>query len=495
MPKEDNFIVAIELGSSKVTAIAGRKQPDGAIQVLASAQEPSESFIRKGRINNFNKMTSCIERIKGKLENTLHKSISSTYVGIGGMGMHTVRNTVARTLGEKLLITAEMVDNVKEANQIMPNGDREILDVILQEYRLGTQTVSDPIGIASDNIEGRFLNIIASSSVTKDVRDCFNRAGLNVVGLPISVLTQADAILTEPEKRSGCVFVDMGAETTSVAIYKNNVLRHLAVIPLGGANINRDLCTLQIEDSEAEALKRKYAAAYRDENDAEEEPITLNDGRSVKFEEFSGLAEARMEEIIANINNQIALSKYSKTELIAGIVVTGGASNIKNIDKAFTTFTSFEKLRFVKNLRLQYRVDSKSTAGFNTDGSYNTAIALIEKGEINCCGGDFGTDAGLFNDNAQTTPAHQPSASNIAAGTTVNGQPVTGQTGKPQQTTETAAEKTAEEAEAAEKPAQSRKWIHSFKNSFRKLAKTAGKLVDDNDEGPFSDDSSKKSEK
>ena len=105
MATEDNFIVAIELGSSKVTGVAGRKQPDGAIQVLAFAQEPSTTFIRKGRINNVSKMTQCIISMKDKLEQKMQKSVSRVYVGIGGMGMHTVANTVVRHFDSKVEIT------------------------------------------------------------------------------------------------------------------------------------------------------------------------------------------------------------------------------------------------------------------------------------------------------------------------------------------------------------------------------------------------------
>ena len=105
----DNFIAAIELGSSKVTAIAGCKQPDGAIQILAFAQEPSTTFIRKGRINNISKMTQCLTNMKDKLEKKLQKNISRVYVGIGGMGMHTVANTVVRHFDSKVEVTQEMV--------------------------------------------------------------------------------------------------------------------------------------------------------------------------------------------------------------------------------------------------------------------------------------------------------------------------------------------------------------------------------------------------
>ena len=388
MATEDKFIVAIELGSSKVTGIAGRKQPDGVTQILAFAQEPSTTFIRKGRINNVNKMTQCILNMKEKLEQQLQKSVSRVYVGIGGMGMHTVANTVVKHFDSKVEITQEMVDAMCDENRNTASPDRDILESVPQEYRLGTQVQTDPVGILSDGIEGHFLNIVANQSVREEIRNCFRTAGVAIADLPITVQALADAMLTEPEKRSGCVFVDMGAETTSVAVYKNNLLRHLAVIPLGGANVNRDIMSLQIEDDEAEELKLKYASAIADNSGEKRKPIVLRDGRHIDFDEFSGLVEARMEEIILNIKNQIALSKYDKGQLIGGLVITGGASHLKDIDKAFVRDTQFEKIRFVRNIRIPLRAGE--FGDFNADGDCNSAIALLDKGEMNCCGGSLG---------------------------------------------------------------------------------------------------------
>lgn len=246
MATEDNFIVAIELGSSKVTGVAGRKQPDGAIQVLAFAQEPSTTFIRKGRINNVSKMTQCIISMKDKLEQKMQKSVSRVYVGIGGMGMHTVANTVVRHFDSKVEITQEMIDAMCDENRTSTNSDRDILEAVPQEYHLGTQMQTDPVGILSEGIEGHYLNIVANSTVREEIRNCFRSAGVTIADLPITVQALADVMLTEPEKRSGCVFVDMGAETTSVAVYKNNLLRHLAVIPLGGANITATSCRCRL---------------------------------------------------------------------------------------------------------------------------------------------------------------------------------------------------------------------------------------------------------
>ena len=388
MATEDKFIVAIELGSSKVTGIAGRKQPDGVTQILAFAQEPSTTFIRKGRINNVNKMTQCILNMKDKLEQQLQKSVSRVYVGIGGMGMHTVANTVVKHFDSKVEITQEMVDAMCDENRNTASPDRDILESVPQEYRLGTQVQTDPVGILSDGIEGHFLNIVANQSVREEIRNCFRTAGVAIADLPITVQALADAMLTEPEKRSGCVFVDMGAETTSVAVYKNNLLRHLAVIPLGGANVNRDIMSLQIEDDEAEELKLKYASAIADNSGEKRKPIVLRDGRHIDFDEFSGLVEARMEEIILNIKNQITLSKYDKGQLIGGLVITGGASHLKDIDKAFVRDTQFEKIRFVRNIRIPLRAGEFGE--FNADGDCNSAIALLDKGEMNCCGGSLG---------------------------------------------------------------------------------------------------------
>ena len=139
MAAEDNFYVAIVLGSSKITAVAGRKQPDGAIRVLAYAQEPSGTFIRKGRINNVTKMKQCILNIKEKLEKSLKKSISYTYVGIGGMGMHTVGNTVSRHFAEKTVISQELVDDMLNENKSSASQERDIFEVRSEERRVGKE--------------------------------------------------------------------------------------------------------------------------------------------------------------------------------------------------------------------------------------------------------------------------------------------------------------------------------------------------------------------
>lgn len=472
MATEDNFIVAIELGSSKVTGVAGRKQPDGAIQVLAFAQEPSTTFIRKGRINNVSKMTQCIISMREKLEQKMQKSISRVYVGIGGMGMHTVANTVARHFDSKVEITQEMVDAISDENRTSANADRDILESVPQEYHLGAQTTIDPVGILADSIEGHYLNIVANSSVREEIRNCFRTAGVTIADLPITVQALADSMLTEPEKRSGCVFVDMGAETTSVAVYKNNLLRHLAVIPLGGANINRDIMSLQIEDDEAEELKLKYGSAVQEGDSDAHKPIALRDGRTIAYDEFMGLVEARVEEIVLNVKNQISLSNYDVSQLIGGLIVTGGAANIRNIDKAFTRDTKFEKIRFVRSIRIPLR--TPDYPGLNNDGDCNAAIALIDKGEINCCGGDLG-QPDLFDDPKDAEP--EPSAEELAAAEAKKKAEEAEAQRKAEEEARIKAEIDKREREREEREEAKRNRRNKWKNSWKRMSNFFGNLV------------------
>ena len=383
MPTDNNFIVAIELGSSKVTGIAGKKQPDGGIQILAVTQEPSAAFIRKGRINNVMKMKTCIANIKKKLEETLKKSINQTYVGVGGMGMHTVPNKITKNFSDKTMITEDIIDSIHDENLQMQSSERDILEAVTQEYKLGAQTTLEPVGIQTESIEGHFLNVVTKKEVCDNIKTCFHEAGLDVVDIPITFLALAENMLTEQQRLSGCAFVDMGSETTSVAVYKNGILRHLAVIPLGGENITRDIASLQIELSEAEQLKFNFGSALTLENGETHTPIKLQRGDAVSYEEFAGLVEARQEEIIENVAEQIKLSKLDKTQLI------GGTSNMKNIDKAFAKYTGFDNITFVKSINIPLRL-SDAQKNFNKDGAANSAIALIEKGDENCCGGELG---------------------------------------------------------------------------------------------------------
>ncbi len=377
------FIAAIELGSSKVTGIAGRKNSDGSMQVLAYAKEDSSSFIRKGIIYNLDKTAQSLTSIINKLEGDLKNSIAKVYVGIGGQSLRTVRNVVSRDLNEETIISQELVDAICDENLEIPLVDMDILDVAPQEYKIGNNLQADPVGVAGSHIEGRFLNIVARASIKKNLERCFEQAKIEIADLLISPLVTANAVLSESERRSGCALIDFGADTTTISVYKNNILRFLTVLPLGGNSITRDITSMQMEEEEAERLKITFGnVMYEEEESEEAATCQLEDGsRTVELQALNNIIEARAEEIITNVWNQIQLSGYDD-KLLSGIIITGGAANLKNLDTMFRKRTKIEKIRTARSIRNTIHTDSDL---IKKDGTQNTLFGLLFEGKENCC--------------------------------------------------------------------------------------------------------------
>ena len=377
------FIAAIELGSSKVTGIAGRKNSDGSMQVLAYAKEDSSSFIRKGIIYNLDKTAQSLTSIINKLEGDLKNSIAKVYVGIGGQSLRTVRNVVSRDLNEETIISQELVDAICDENLEIPLVDMDILDVAPQEYKIGNNLQADPVGVAGSHIEGRFLNIVARASIKKNLERCFEQAKIEIADLLISPLVTANAVLSESERRSGCALIDFGADTTTISVYKNNILRFLTVLPLGGNSITRDITSMQMEEEEAERLKITFGnVMYEEEESEEAATCQLEDGsRTVELQALNNIIEARAEEIITNVWNQIQLSGYDD-KLLSGIIITGGAANLKNLDTMLRKRSKIEKIRIARSIRNTIQTDSDL---IKKDGTQNTLFGLLFEGKENCC--------------------------------------------------------------------------------------------------------------
>ncbi len=378
-----DFIVAIELGSSKVTGIAGRKNLDGSISVLAVVKEESSSFIRKGVVYNIDKTALCISSIIKKLTNQLKTEITQVYVGVGGQSIRSVRNVISKELPPATKVTQEMIIELMDANSAMKYPEQEILDVAQQEYKVDAQYQTDPVGIQCSHIEGDFLNILQRNTFYKNLNKCFETINVNVAEMYIAPIALADSILTEAEKRSGCALVDMGADTTTVSVYSKNILRHLAVIPLGSNNITKDIASLQMEEADAEKMKLKYASAFTDNADIDNDlQLPIDAERSVDSRKFIEIVESRLEEIIANVWYQVP-AEYSD-KLLGGLILTGGGSNLKDIDKAFYNHTHIDKIRIAKFVT---QTVTSTNADINAkNGMMNTILGLLIKGDRNCAG-------------------------------------------------------------------------------------------------------------
>ena len=339
-----DFIAAIELGSSHIAGIAGRKHSDGSIEVLAYACEDSAAFVRKGLVYNIDKAAHAIRCIIARLEGQMQHSIAKVYAGIGGQSLRTVENQVSRTLDEENIISSELVDQLCDENRDLPLADMCVLDVAPQEYKIDNTLHTDPVGVAGQRITGRYLNLIARQSLKKNLEQSFEKAGVKIADLLVAPTALAHAVLSENEMRAGCALVDLGAATTTVQVYKNNILRYLSVLPLGGNNITHDLANLKIEVSE------------------------LND-----------IVGARAEEILANAWNQIQLSGY-ENELFSGIVLTGGNANLTNTETLFRSLSHTEKVRTAHSIQ-----EAVQGERLPEDGRQNTLLGLLEAGTENCC--------------------------------------------------------------------------------------------------------------
>ena len=398
MAKE--FIVAIELGSTNIIGVAGKKNIDGSISILSVIKEDSTSCINKGVVYNIDKTVQCLTNIIKRLETSLKAKVAQVYVGVGGQSIRSVKNTLIKELPLDTVVTLDIVNELMDENRNMTYPAQEVLDAITQEYKVDAQYQLDPVGIQCTRLEANLLNILWKKSFYRNLNKCFDNAGIAIAEMYLAPLALADSVLTDVEKRVGCVLVDLGAETTTVSVYYRNILRHLAVIPLGGNNITIDIASLQMDDENAEKMKRKYASAYTESKDIDENlKYSIDEDRQVDSKTFIEIVEARLEEIIKNVWYQVP-SEYTD-KLLGGFIITGGVSNMKNIEKAFKQHTGVDKIRIANFV--QETINSNIPEITAHDATMNTVLGLIAKGDMNCAGDELTSDLFAKENNTETT--------------------------------------------------------------------------------------------
>lgn len=468
-----DLIVAIELGSSKMTGIAGRKNPDGSISILAVAKEDSTQYIRKGVAYNIERTAQGLSNIVNKLKNTLKTEIAQVYVGIGGQSIHSVKNPVIKELPQDTIVSQEMVNELMDTNRSMVYPDYEILDAITEEYKVGALFQDDPIGIQAEHLEGNFLNVLWRRSFYRNINKSLDNAGIKVAEMYLAPLAMADSVLTEAEKRAGCVLVDLGAETTTVSVYYRDKLRNIAVLPLGSSNITKDLESLQIDEINAEAMKLKHASALTNEKDIDADAtLPIGDGRTILSRKFIQVVEARMLEIVENVKYLVPHEFADK--LLGGIVLTGGGSNMKNVEKLFHEVFGAEKVRIAKSTTLNIN-KKDSDVILSEDGTTNTILGLLAKGDMNCAGRAISDT--LFDEEENGEHTTIPLDPNATTGTPVAGQ--TAATGPAAAATQTATtvttaavdekEEEDEKEPEAQKDTKISRWFGSLKKFGRSL--------------------------
>jgi cell division protein FtsA len=296
--------------------------------------------------------------------------------------MHTLRNTVSSEVSGDGIVSQELVDRLCDENLALPLEEMDILDVVPQEYIIDNERQSHAVGIAGHHVTAQFLNIVARTPLKKNLERGFGKAETEIADLLIAPKALADVVLTDAEKRSGCALIDLGADTTTVLVYKNSILRFLSVIPLGSNNITRDIATLQLEESEAELLKQRYGdVCYESETSDVPATCQTEDGRAILLSQLNDVISARAEEILDNAWNQIQLSEYDE-RLLSGVVLTGGGANLRHVEELFRRLTKLNKVRIARFVPFEVHGMENE---WKKDGTQNTLLGLLAAGRENCC--------------------------------------------------------------------------------------------------------------
>ena len=286
---------------------------------------------------------------------------------------------MARTFEEEVRVSEAMVDEMEEENAGKQYPGYGMLMMVSQEYKIGNNLLNNPVGVNCVQVEGNYLNILTRTSVIHNTAKSFEIAKVNIADTAISPLVAANVLLTDSERRQGCVLLDFGAETTTVSVYKGGNLRFLTVIPLGGQSITRDLSMLNLVDDEAERLKCEYGLVPPASSD---ETLTLDEGRSVELRKVYEVIDARFEEIILNVCHQIEASGYTDKQLLAGLVCCGGGIHLKGFQSAVEKKSPFSKVRLACNTVTKVEWDAMERPENDTLG---VLIGLLMEGTENCC--------------------------------------------------------------------------------------------------------------
>lgn len=335
--KNAGIIVGLDIGTTKIAVIVGRKNDFGKIEIIGYGKVPSIG-VKRGVVSNIENTVQSIK--EAVAEAALKSGVDIQFVNVGIAGQHIKslqhRGTMIRTQTDTE-ISQQDIDNLCNSmyNLNMSPGE-EILEVIPQEFSVdGEHGIRQPKGMIGSSLDANFHIIIGQTAAAKNIYKCVRRAGLEVVELILEPIASTEAVLSEEEKEAGVVLVDIGGGTSDIAIFHEGIIRHTAVIPLGGEIITDDIkegCS--IIKKHAEELKVKFGSALASENKDEE--IVAIPGlrgrppKEISLKNLASIIQARMEEIIEHIYYEIKSSGYEK-KLIGGIVLTGGGAQMKHI--------------------------------------------------------------------------------------------------------------------------------------------------------------------
>ena len=346
--ENSEIIVGLDIGTTKIACLVGRKTEHGKIEILGYGKSDSVGVTR-GVVSNIEKTVASIRAAVEEAEQNSDVEIKVVNVGIAGQHIKSLQHRGLRTrdnLDDE--ICRDDIDAlVNDMYKLVMLPGEQIIHVLPQEYTVDNeQGIRDPIGMSGIRLEANFHIITGQMAAARNIYKCVARAGLKVDQLILEPLASSEAVLSAEEKEAGVALVDIGGGTTDIAIFQDGIIRHTAVIPFGGNVITDDIkqgCTIM--QNQAEQLKRKFGSSLAVEMKDSEivciPGLRGRDPKEISLKNLASIIQARMEEIVEHVYYEIRSSGLEK-QLIGGIVITGGGSQLRHITQLFEYVTGMD---------------------------------------------------------------------------------------------------------------------------------------------------------
>lgn len=381
----DKLLVCLDLGSHQIRALAATLKKNGEKLVLGVEREASEG-IKRGIIINPSKVASLIRKVIGRLEKRINMDINKVYVGTGGINISSRKNSVYRLINSNQTVSEDLISEMEDENQRLFNDtDSEVLLIESQGYNLDNEVdTKEPVGSVCNRIDGNYLILAAKKQQLDTLRKTVNDAGVPELEIVPGAYAASIGLLSKHEMEVGAVVVNMGAGTTQVSVFNNGSLNHMSVIPFAGNVLSNDLkLGWNIQFDQADKLKRLYGSALP-ELENEEHFVAITGVRNwgekeIPLTTLSYVIEARLEEIFANVSNQVEVSGCFD-RLGTGIVLTGGSSKLKNLDAFVKKNTGLDACL---GNPIQKYIGKDS--GLLNEQENAVLLGLLTEADDNCC--------------------------------------------------------------------------------------------------------------
>ena len=380
MESNDQIIVGLDIGTTKIACLVGKKNEYGKLELLGMGKAESVG-VRRGVVSHITPAVQAIRLAVEQAKLNADTEISVVNVGIAGQHIKSLQHRGVITLEnlEEEISQKDIDALIKDMHKLVLPPGESIIHVLPQDFIVDNESgIKDPIGMSGIRLEANFHIITGLVTAVQNIYKCVRKADLEVADLTLEPLASSDAVLSAEEKEAGVALVDIGGGTTDVAIFQDGIIRHTAVIPFGGNIITDDIkegCT--IIRKQAELLKVKFGSALASENQANDIVVIpgLNgrDPKEISVKNLAHIIQARMEEIIEQVYFEIRNSGFER-KLIAGIVITGGGAQLKHIPQLFEYLTGMDT-------RIGYPTEHLASGNEKVSSPmYATGVGLVLKG-------------------------------------------------------------------------------------------------------------------